>query len=482
VVPTGDHECEWKEYALTLQKQLDDVGEKQRLQQEQLDALKQKIFGKSSEKMPPMEREVRRGEQPDPAKALLKRRANAELRAAKIKTEVVDVPVSETQRHCPKCDGNHFTKLGDGKPSQVTEYIQGYFRKRIFRRETLACRCGQHVVTALVPDKVFDKTQYGPGFLAHLVVSKCCDSLPLYRMEQQFGRLGIPMSRSTMTDLFHRAGELVAPLAHRIVALIAASEIVLADETPMPVQDDRKKPYIWTFVSGTLVAYRFSMSRSGETPKAILGGTTGTLVVDMYTGYNVVTGVEGRRRAGCLSHARRKFFKALKSAPEAQVALDLIRDIYVIERDVKKARKTGEVDHARARWEQSLPIMDKLYVWLAKQKAQHPPKSVMGKAISYTLKNWQALTRFITNTAIPPDNNRSERALRVVALGRKNFLFAGNKDAGENLAALYTVVATCVANEVDPLAYLTDVLTRLDSTPADQVDTLLPQNWAVLTP
>jgi transposase len=142
-------------------------------------------------------------------------------------------------------------------------------------------------------------------------------------MEQRFGRLGIPMSRSTMTDLFHRAGELVAPLAYRIVQLIAASEIVLADETPMPVQDDRKKPYIWTFVSGTLVAYRFSMTRSGETPKAILGGTTGTLVVDMYTGYNAITGVEGRQRAGCLSHARRKFFKALNSAPEAKVALEL---------------------------------------------------------------------------------------------------------------------------------------------------------------
>lgn len=482
MVPTGDHECEWKEYALSLQKQLDDVGEKQRLHQEQLDALKQKIFGKSTEKMPPMEREVRRGEQPDPAKSLLKRRANAEIRAAKIKTEVVDVPVPAADRHCPQCGGNDFAKLGEGKPSSVTDYVQGYFRKRIFQRETLACRCGQHVVTAPVPDKVFDKTQYGPGFLAHLVVSKCCDSLPLYRMEQQFARLGIPMSRSTMTDLFHRTGELVTPLANRIVRLIAACEVVLADETPMPVQDDRKKPYIWTFLSGTLIAYRFSMTRSGETPKAILGGTTGTLVVDMYTGYNAITGVEGRQRAGCLAHARRKFFKALNSAPEAQIALDLIRDIYVIERDVKIARETGEVDHARARWEQCLPIMDKLYVWLAKQKAQHPPKSVMGNAINYTLKNWQALTRFITNTAIPPDNNRSEGALRVVALGRKNFMFAGNKEAGENLAALYTVVATCIANKVDPLAYLTDVLTRLDSTPADQIDSLLPQNWAPLAP
>jgi len=482
VVPPSDHECEWKEYALTLQKQLADVAEKQRLQQEQLEALQKKIFGKSSEKMPPMEREARRGEPPAPEKSLAKRRANAELRASKIQTETVDVKVPATDRHCPRCNGDDFATVGDGKTSSVTEYVQGYFRKRIFRRETLACSCGQHVVTAPVPDKVFDRTQYGPGFMAHLVVSKCCDSIPLYRMEQQFGRLGIPMARSTMTDLFHRVGELVAPIASRIVELIAASPIVLADETPLPVQDARKSPYLWTFVAGELIGYRFSLTRSGQTPKEVLGGTTGTLVVDMYTGYNAITGVAGRERAGCLAHARRKFFKALASAPDAQIALDFIRDIYVIEREVKVARATGGPEHARVRWEQSLPMMDKLYVWLTQQQPNHPPKSVMGNAITYSLKNWQALTRFITNTGIPPDNNQSERALRVVALGRKNYLFAGNKEAGENLAALYTVVATCIANAVDPLAYLTDVLTRLDTTPADRVDQLLPQNWASVLP
>ena len=478
MVPPSDHECEWKEYALTLQKQLEDVAEKQRLQQEQLEALQKKIFGKSSEKMPPMEREARRGEPPAPDKSLAKRRANAELRASKIKTETVDVDVPAADRHCPHCNGGNFAAVGDGKTSSVTEYVQGYFRKRIFRRETLACSCGQHVITAPLPDKVFDRTQYGPGFMAHLVVSKCCDSIPLYRMEQQFGRLGIPMARSTMTDLFHRVGELVAPIAARIVALIAASPIVLADETPLPVQDSRKSPYLWTFVAGDLIGYRFSLTRSGQTPKEVLGGTTGTLVVDMYTGYNAITGVDGRERAGCLAHARRKFFKALASAPDAQIALDFIREIYVLEREVKVARATGGAEHARVRWEESLPMMDKLYVWLTQQQPNHPPKSVMGNAISYSLKNWQALTRFITNTGIPPDNNQSERALRVVALGRKNYLFAGNKEAGENLAALYTVVATCVANAVDPLAYLTDVLTRLDTTPADQIAQLLPQNWA----
>ena len=123
-------------------------------------------------------------------------------------------------------------------------------------------------------------------------------------------------------------------------------------------------------------------------------------------------------------------------------------------------------------------MLDKFYVWLAEQKGIHRPKSKMGQAIQYTMKNWQSLTRFIRNVAIPPDNNRSERELRIVALLRKNSLFVGHKEAGDNLAALLTVVATCLANEVDPLAYLTDILTRLDSTPESKITSLLPQNWA----
>jgi transposase len=477
VPPADEHDCGWKVYALALQKQLADVVEKQKEQQEQLEAVKQKLFGKSREKMPPMSREVQRGTHPDPEKTKLTRQANAELRAKKLETELIDVPVPTAARHCPKCDGREFTALGTGKPSSVTEYVPGYFRKRIFQRETLACRCGQHLVTAPVPDKVFDKTQYGPGFMAHLVVSKCCDSIPIHRIEQQFARLGVPMARSTMNELFHRTGEVLAPIAARILALIAQSNIVLADETPLPMQDTRKSPYIWTFIADNLIAYRFSLSRSGETPKAVLGGTQGTLVVDMYTGYNAITGVHGRERAGCLAHARRKFFKALPSASEAQVALDLIRDIYVLEDKAKQAGDRGNPEHARLRREECLPLMDKLYVWLSQQRPLHPPKSVMGKAIQYSMKNWQALTRFVTNPEIPPDNNRSERALRVVVLGRKNYLFVGSKDGGENLAALYTVVATCVANEIEPIAYLTDVLTRLESTPSSEIDALLPQNW-----
>ena len=468
--PVDDHDCGWKGYAENLQQQLAEV-------KTQLDALKKRLFGKSSEKMPPMDREVRRGKQADPEQVQRTRRKNAELRAQKIETEHVEVPVPKSEQSCPKCGGDDFAPLGDGKLSSVTEYVPGYFRKRVFHRQKLRCRCGEHIVTAPVPDKVFDKTQYGPGFMAHLVVAKCCDSMPLYRLEKHFKRLGIPMSRSTMTRLFGRVGEVLSPFAQRILSQIAQCNIVHADETPERTQDRKQNSYIWTFVAGKLIGYKFSSSRSGETPQQVLGGTQGTLVVDMYTGYNAVTGVDGRQRAGCLAHARRKFFNALSTAPEAQVALDLIRDIYVLEHDAKNAGISGGSQHDQMRWEQTLPLMDKLYLWLAEQKALHLPKSNMGTAIRYSMRNWQALTRFVRDTRIPPDNNKSEAALRVVALGRKNFLFVGHEEAGHNLAALYTVVATCEANGVDPLAYLTDVLTRLDSTPAERLDDLLPQNW-----
>lgn len=146
--------------------------------------------------------------------------------------------------------------------------------------------------------------------------------------------------------------------------------------------------------------------------------------------------------------------------------------------DIRNAELIGTEEHARLRWEETLPILDKFYIWLAEQKVQHLPKSPMGVAIRYAMKNWQSLTRFIKNPLIPPDNNVSENALRIVALLRKNSLFAHATKHGENLAALLTVVATCLAHGVEPEAYLADVLMRLDSTPAAQIDSLLPQSWA----
>ena len=472
-----EHACEWRSEASELKGKLTKAEEQIADLNEKLEALQKKIFGKSSEKMPPMDREVRRGRPFDPAARDEARRKNAEERAAQMQTEDIPVPVPAADQRCPSCaDGGDCREVGTGKQTSVIEYVPGYFRRRTFHRQVVACTCGRHIVTAPVPDKVFDRTQYGPKFIAWLVVNKCCDAIPIYRLEKMFKRMGIPMARSTMTSLFNRAGELLLVLASAILERISHAGLVLADETPQRLQNGTKG-YMWTFIAGNLVAYQFSLTRSGDTPKRVLGGTKGTLLVDMYTGYNVVTGTGERTRAACLAHARRKFFEAKKTAPEAETALEYIRQIYVLEAEIREANESGSAKHAEVREWHSLVHLDRLYVWLAEQKHRHRPTSKMGKAIRYAMNNWQALARFIRDPSIPPDNNRSENMLRIVALIRKNSLFAHDPDTADNLAALLTVVASCVASAIDPLEYLADVLLRVAATPKEKIGSLIPGEW-----
>ena len=467
----ADHHCPWREEAEELRVELETMKARTA-------ALERAVFGKKSEKMPSLSREL--AKKPTRAETRKTRQERAAAKAD-VPSEVVEHKVPEAERTCPKCHGD--TKPAGTKQSDEYDYVPGHFRRRIHQRETRACSCGEYVVTAPAPTRVYDRCQYSAGFIAHLVVQKCCDSLPIYRIEKQFQRQGIPMSRATMTELFHRAGEMLRPLAARILTLVAASDVVLADETSMPMQTTvrlEKKPkrtYLWTFIAGDFVGYRFSASRSGATPRDVLGGTTGTLVVDAYTGYNAVTGVDGRARAGCLAHARRKFFDALGAHPEAQVPLDVVRDVYRVEHEAKERGVARSAEHLAMRQARTRPLLDKLHVWLVERRDSYLPKGGMGTAIRYALDNWTELTRFVDDAHIPPDNNRSESALRVAALGRKNFLFVGHEDAGDNLAALYTLVATAEAHRLNPFDYLRDVLLRVSSHPAADIDALLPHRW-----
>lgn len=479
--PTADCGCGWQAWALELEAKLaalqGEMEAKLTVLMGEMEALKRQVFGKKSEKMPPMAREVRKQRPVDPAAVQERRRKNAELRASRVATEDVQHRVPEAERRCPKCGKTELKAVGQGKESIEWDYVPGYFRRRRHVRETVACTCGQYIVTAPGPDHSVENTRYGDGLRAYVVTSKCADAMPLYRLAKQFARLGIPIPRSTLTDLFHQTARQLAPLSGRLVEMVAAADVVLADETPMKMQQPDKKGYVWTFIADDLVVYRFSASRSGETPSSVLGDSTGTLVVDMYTGYNEVTSTGKRKRAGCLAHARRKLFDALAYAPEAQVALDLIRDVYLVEHDARAAGVVRTSAHLRMRQERSRPLMDKLHAHLTEQQPLHLPKGPMSKAIGYILGNWQELTAFLDDVRLPPDNNRSESALRIVALGRKNFLHVGDEDAGANIAGLYSLVATCEANGKNPLAYLTDVLGRIGSHPNDRLDDLLPQHW-----
>jgi transposase len=442
--------------------------------------IKRMVFGQRSERMPTVGEELRREDETgaDRAETTRRRRERRAVRE-RIEERQVRHAVPSEAKVCPKCGRTDLRPVGEGKVSTVYEYIPARFVRHKHVRETLACPCGEYVVTAEVPAKVVDKGQYGPSFVGHLVTSKCGDSLPFYRMEKQYRRLGIPISRSTMVDLFHGAADLLRPVYDRLLAIIAREPLVQADETTMRVLAPRKTrtSYLWTFLAGDLIAYRFSPSRSGETPREVLGATEGTLVVDGYTGYNAVCDPEARIRAGCWAHARRRFFEALPTAPAAQTAMDFILDLYRVEQEARKAAFAGTAEHLALRRTRSRATIDALARWLEEEKPKHLPKGPMGKAITYAQNNWTALTRFLEDPKIPIDNNASERALRVAALGRKNFLFVGNDHAGQNTAMLYSLVSTCEANDVNPEEYLADVLLRIQDHPQRRIDDLLPQNW-----
>ncbi len=466
--------------------------------QGKLSVMERYVFGKKAERLPSVQQQLQRAQSeqaPQSEQARKQATARAEATQEKRKqraarkqevaqTREVRHVVPEPQRVCPCCGSLDLKPLGLGRTTIQYEYIAPRFERQVHIQETLACSCGQGIVTAPAPPKVVDRGEYGPSFIAHVVVSKCADAMPLYRLAQRVERACVPMSRSTLTDLFHRAAEVVAPLAARLLLIISQAPVVWADETPVRVLEVKKTKlgYLWTFLTQNeqgqwLIGYRFSMGRSGKTPQQVLGHTEGALVVDAYTGYNPVT-LPGRRlRVGCWAHVRRKFFDALSTAPQAQQAMDLILALYRVEAQAKQAGIVRTAAHRALRQQKSSPVLMRLHEWLQVQRPLHLPKGAMGVAIRYALNQWQALGHFLHDERLPLDNNRSEGALRKAALGRKNFLFVGHEQAGENLAGLYALVATCEANGVNPELYLADVLLRVQTHPNSRIDELLPHLW-----
>jgi transposase len=354
-----DHQCPWREEALALRREnaelRDRVGDlegKLAAVMVAMEALERRVLGPKSEKMPPVESEIRRQRQEDAEQrrlASLRRRRDRAATRDQLRKQTIQHHLSDGGKRCPRC-GSVAGRPMPGKQTVIYEYVPGYFVKQIHVQEKAACRCGEHIATAPPPAKPFESGHYGAGFVAHLIVMKCADSIPLHRLAKQYQRLGIPMSRSTITDQFHAAAKKLSALSQRLLAIVARSDIVQADETSMMMQRPHKRGFVWTFIADDLIAYRFSPDRSGETPRQVLGGTLGTLVVDAYTGCNRVTDVEGRERASCLAHVRRKFFDALGTAPTAaRRALDLILDVYRVEHEVKEQAVVRTAEHLALR-------------------------------------------------------------------------------------------------------------------------------------
>jgi transposase len=448
--------------------------------------LNKRIFGKSSEKMtrPQKEIEKKDGVKSDPNKAKERRKNRDDLRRQKAQEVKIEHELPEPERQCPNCS-DQILKFAGVKESVLYEFVPAHFERQVHVQHTWACPCCDYIATAPGADRPTEGGQYGAGLMSHVVVSKCADSIPLYRMEKQFGRIGIPMARSSLCNLFHQAANILEPIYRYMQGLVKSSLIVLADETPLSVLDDKlkktRKGYIWTFLTDEVAYYRFSANRSGKTPSDVLENSEGTLLVDGYTGYNVVTTPDARERAGCWAHARREFFDSLKTAPaEAQHMLDEILELYRIEYEAVKQNILGTGAHTQLRKTRAIPILERIKKWLIEQRPHHLPKSPFGKAVTYALNQWESLCHYLTDSKISIDNNLSERRLRIIAIGRKNYLFAGHDDAAQNLAILQSIITTCEMHGVNPEAYMTDVLIRVQHHNQQDIADLLPHRWKEL--
>jgi transposase len=338
------------------------------------------------------------------------------------------------------------------------------------------------VIIGLLPARPIEKGMAEPGLLAHVVIEKYVDHLPLYRQVQRFTRSGITMAESTLGDWIRASADLLSPLYEALKRETLASGYLQADETPIQVQDGQKngtthRGFYWVYhapVAG-LVVMEYQPGRGRDGPKAFLDGYQGALQSDGYAVYDGFDQMPGITGYGCWAHARRHFHESLGSAPERGAhALAEIGELYALERVLRERRISPE-ERSRLRKEQALPVLHRLKAYLEANPGL--PKSPWGKAVTYSLSRWQKLCRYVEEGRIEIDNNLVENAIRPIALGRKNYLFAGSHAAAQRAAVIYSLLATCKQHGINPEVWLRDVLSRIPSHPMKRVHELLPHHW-----
>lgn len=384
--------------------------------------------------------------------------------------------------HC-QC-GCALKRIGEDA-SEKLDYTPGVFTVERHIRGKWACEQCETLIQAPVPAHVIDKGVPTAGLLAHIMVAKFADHLPLYRQEKIFGRAGLPIARSTLAQWVGQTGVQLQPLVEAMREAVLAQRVVHADETPVqmlaPGEKKTHRAYVWAYCTTPFsalkaVVYDFSPSRAGEHARNFLGTWNGKLVCDGFAGYKA--GFEGGiTEIGCMAHARRKFFDlhVANKSQLAEQALHSIGGLYEVER---KAKEMSDEDRWRLRQEMAIPIAEKLHEWMLAKRELVPEGSATAKALDYSLKRWVALTRYLNDGAVPIDNNRVENTIRPWALGRSNWLFAGSLRSGKRAAAIMSLIQSARMNGHDPFAYLKDVLTRLPTQRASAIDQLLPHQWA----
>lgn len=400
------------------------------------------------------------------------------------------LPPSTGSCNCPKC-GGALRPMGEDV-SEVLEYVPEQWKVHRQVRPKFACGNCAMVVQASAPSRPIERSYAGPSLLAHVVVSKYCDHLPLYRQSQIYARSGLELDRATLADWVGALEHLVEPLVAALGRHVLAPGKLHADDTPIPVlapgTGKTKTGRLWTYVrddrpSGSTdppaVLFRYSPDRKGARPQEHLKDFRGILQADAYGGFRELyeRGREPLIEAACVAHARRKFFDlhAATDSPVALEALQRIGALYKIEED---CRGKPPEERRAARQARAVPLLADLHEWLQRMLRKTSKKSELAAAIRYSLVRWTALTRYCEDGCIEIDNSAAERALRAVALGRKNYLFAGSDAGGERAAAFYSLIGTAKLNGLDPEAYLREVFTRIADHPINRIDDLLPWNIA----
>jgi transposase len=387
----------------------------------------------------------------------------------------------EEERCCKDC-GAAKQRIGE-EVSEELDFVPAHLVVIEHVRIKMACRaCEANITVAPAPVRPIPRSKAGAGLLSHVLVAKYADHLPLYRQERMLARAGIEIARSTLCDWVGGVAELVRPLVSVIRADVLASGYVRADETPIRVNRGKKKGrtdqcYLWSYLGGGQVVFDFTTTRARDGPNRFLEDFQGYLQCDGYTGYDEVAAREGVVRLGCMAHVRRPFYEAFEADPAgASVALGLIQRLYAVERE---ARDDNLEPHEVVvlRQERSVPIFEQLDALMPELGRRSLPQSALGKAVSYYRSQRSTLDVYLRDGHLGIDNNPVENAIRAVALGRKNWLFAGSPAGGHRAAAMYTLIRSAQLVGLDPLAYLSDVIGRLATTPMSRVPELTPLRW-----
>ncbi len=378
-----------------------------------------------------------------------------------------------------KCIGQEETKILDYKPAVL-------FAKKYIRPKYVCPDCpDQGVTTALLPSRPIEKGVAGNGLLSYILVSKYVDHLPLYRLENIFKRYNVHINRSSMVGWIGHVCNYLQLIYDSLHETLLESDYLQSDETPLKVQDRAKKRkchhgYLWPYTNGRIILFEYCKSRSRDGPSNFLKDYSGYLQTDDYAGYNEIAKKNTITRILCWAHARRKFFDARDADPGyVDKVLFHIAKLYAVEKYCRKEKLTPkkryEVRH----------IDVPQYLAELKDVLHNPgriilPKSPLGKAIKYTLSNWSMLIRYLEDGRLEIDNNRIENAIRPVALGRKNWLFAGSHEGAKRLAIVYSIFGTCKMNSINPFEYIEDVLDKIVDYPHNKIKELTPIEWKEL--